>query len=171
MPRNWGWWNGPFYAKLRGTRRCSMQKKYIVRLSRTERDTLQQVVRRFKGSSREGATSADASESRRKWQLIGRTVISPRLLAVERRQWRWFGNVLSNVVFKRHWKERNAPLRPPRSSSTASKRPRSSPLVWVRHPRATPTGRSGSLARKVVELEIVEAISYETVRRTLKKTE
>jgi hypothetical protein len=27
------------------------------------------------------------------------------------------------------------------------------------------------LARKVVELEIVEAISHETVRRTLKKTE
>ena len=27
------------------------------------------------------------------------------------------------------------------------------------------------LARKVVELEIVESISYETVRRTLKKTE
>ena len=26
------------------------------------------------------------------------------------------------------------------------------------------------LARKVVELEIVESISYETVRRTLKKT-
>jgi hypothetical protein len=26
------------------------------------------------------------------------------------------------------------------------------------------------LARKVVELEIVEALSYETVRRTLKKT-
>jgi hypothetical protein len=27
------------------------------------------------------------------------------------------------------------------------------------------------LARKVVELEIVEAVSYQTVRRTLKKTE
>jgi hypothetical protein len=27
------------------------------------------------------------------------------------------------------------------------------------------------LARKVVELEIVDAVSYETVRRTLKKTE
>jgi hypothetical protein len=26
------------------------------------------------------------------------------------------------------------------------------------------------LARKVVELEIVEAVSYQTVRRTLKKT-
>ena len=26
------------------------------------------------------------------------------------------------------------------------------------------------LARKVVELEIVDAVSYETVRRTLKKT-
>ena len=27
------------------------------------------------------------------------------------------------------------------------------------------------LAQKVVELEIVESISYETIRRTLKKTE
>jgi hypothetical protein len=30
--------------------------------------------------------------------------------------------------------------------------------------------RSGALADKLVELEVVDAVSYETVRRTLKKT-
>src|SRR3954471_11997546 len=33
------------------TRRCSMQKKYIVRLSKREREVLQETVKKLKGSS------------------------------------------------------------------------------------------------------------------------
>src|SRR5437016_8847127 len=39
------------WTMLRATRRCAMQKKYIVRLTEEERLELQQVVKKLKGSS------------------------------------------------------------------------------------------------------------------------
>src|SRR6476646_2635739 len=41
----WGW------RMLRGTRRCAMQKKYIVRLTEEERLELQAVIKKLKGTS------------------------------------------------------------------------------------------------------------------------
>ena len=37
-PRNWGWWNPVVHEELRPSRRCRMYKKYVVRLSKQERD-------------------------------------------------------------------------------------------------------------------------------------
>jgi hypothetical protein len=38
-------------AILRGTTRCAMQKKYIVRLTDHERNELQEVIKKLKGTS------------------------------------------------------------------------------------------------------------------------
>ena len=51
-----------------------------------------------------------------------------------------------------------------------TKRPRSLPCVSDRLPKGYANWTLRLLARKVVELGIVESVSYETVRRTLKKT-
>ena len=147
-----------------------MQKKYIVRLSRTERDTLQQVVKRLKGGSqkvRRAQILLKADVNGSDWtdshiaEAFGcrtQTVETIRRRFVER----GFQETLEG-------KKRAAP--PTEKLLDGEQEAKIIATRLGPPPKGYAHWTLRLLARKVVELEIVEAISYETVRRTLKKTE
>ena len=100
---------------------------------------------------------------------LGATTISPRRLAVGVRRSRPSGSVLSSVAFKKRWKARNAS--PPTEKLLDGVQ--EAKVIATRlgpPPKGYANWTLRLLARQVVELEIAESISYETVRRTLKKT-
>ena len=47
-----------------------MEKKYIVRLTDAERETLREVIKKLKGVVGQGASGADLAESRRRWSEL-----------------------------------------------------------------------------------------------------
>ena len=146
-----------------------MQKKYVVRLSNEERDTLREVVNKLKGTSQKVRRAqillkADAngpswSDGRiaEAFSCRTRTVEKIRQRLVER----GFNETLNG-------KKRATP---PTEKLLDGKQEAKIIATRLGPP---PTGYANwtlrLLARKVVELEIVDSISHETVRRTLKKT-
>ena len=146
-----------------------MQKKYVVRLSDEERDTLREVVKRLKGTGQKvrraqillkadangpGWTDARIADA---FSCRTRTVEKLRQRLVER----GFDEALDG-------KKRATP---PTEKILDGKQEAKIIAMRLGPP---PVGYANwtlrLLARKVVELEIAETISYETVRRTLKKT-
>ena len=79
------------------------------------------------------------------------------------------GRATVERVRRRSWRKGEAALG--RRSSEATRRSKGSPLIWPAENRrkAGPVGLK-LLAHRLVECEIVESISTETVRQTLKKT-
>jgi transposase len=146
-----------------------MQKKYIVRLSRKERETLQEVVKKLKGGSQKvrraqillkadakGAAWSD-NQIAEAFGCRRQTVETIRQRLVER----GFHETLEG-------KKRSAP---PTEKLLDGKQ--EAQVIATRlgpPPKGYAHWTLRLLARKVVELEITESISYETVRRTLKKT-
>jgi len=146
-----------------------MPKKYIVRLSDEERDTLHEVVKKLKGAGQKVRRAqvllkADANgpswtddriadaffcRSRTVEKLRQRLVecgfeeaLDGKKRATPPTEKILDGNQESKIIAKR--------LGPP--------------------PKGYANWTLRLLARKVVELEIADTVSYETVRRTLKKT-
>jgi hypothetical protein len=146
-----------------------MQKKYIVRLSRTERNTLQEIVKKLKGSSqkvRRAQILLKAAVNGGNWtdshiaEAFGcrrQTVESIRQRFVEC----GFQETLEG-------KKRSTP--PTEKLLDGEQEAKIIATRLGPPPKGYAHWTLRLLARKVVELEIVEAISYETVRRTLKKT-
>ncbi len=146
-----------------------MQKKYIVRLSRTERDTLGEVIKKLKGSSqkvRRAQILLKADVNGSNWtdshvaEAFGcqrQTVESIRQRFVEC----GFQETLEG-------KKRSAP--PTEKLLDGEQEAKIIATRLGSPPKGYAHWTLRLLARKVVELEIVESISYETVRRTLKKT-
>ena len=146
-----------------------MQKKYIVRLSDEERGVLREVVKKLKGTSQKVRRAqillkADANgpgwSDRRIAEAFScrtRTVEKVRQHLVER----GFDETLDGR--KRATPPTEKLLDGEQEAKVIATRLGSPPKGY-----ANWTLRL--LARKVVELEIVDSISYETVRRTLKKT-
>mgnify|MGYP001799734741 FL=1 len=146
-----------------------MPKKYIVRLSEAERSELRTVVKKLSGSSQKVRRAqillkADASGSNWTDMRIAeafdcrtKTVEDGRKRLVER----GFEETLNG-------KKRNDSPTPKRLDGEQE-----AELIALRL-GTPPTGYAHwslrLLARKVVELSIVETISHETVRQTLKKT-
>ena len=146
-----------------------MPKKYIVRLSEAERSELRTVVKKLSGSSQKVRRAqillkADASGSNWTDMRIAeafdcrtKTVEDVRKRLVER----GFDETLNG-------KKRNDAPTPMRLDGEQE-----AELIALRL-GTPPTGYAHwslrLLARKVVELSIVETISHETVRQTLKKT-
>jgi transposase len=146
-----------------------MQKKYIVRLSDAERDECKQVIKKLKGSSQKvrraqillkaDVTDADWSDAKiaEAFDCSIRTVEKLRQrLVVE-----GFATALNG-------KQRATPPRLPKLDGEAEAK-----LIAMR--LGKPPAGYGQwtlqlLADQLVSLEIVESISYETVRQTLKKT-
>ncbi len=145
-----------------------MQKKYIVRLSADERNQLKEVIQKLKGTSQRVRRAqillkadvdgpnwtdqkiADAFDCRRK------TVENVRECLVTK----GFGTALNG-------KKRETP---PREKLLDGEQ--EAKLIALR--LGSPPDGFGNwslrlLAEQVVELEIVDSISHETVRRTLKK--
>ena len=146
-----------------------MLKKYIVRLSGEERHELQEVVKKLKGTSQkvrraqillkadaDGANWTDARIAEA-FSCRVQTVENIRQRLVER----GFRETLDGA------KRENPPVEKKFTGDQEAK------IIAMRlgpAPKGYANWSLRLLARKVVELEIVESISHETIRRTLKKT-
>ncbi|MGR3277670.1 helix-turn-helix domain-containing protein [Acaryochloris marina NIES-2412] len=146
-----------------------MPKKYIVRLSEDERNHLQSVVKKLKGSSQkvrraqmllradaEGPNWSDARISDA-YSCRVKTVENIRKRLVER----GFEETLNGA--QRTRAPRNKLLDGEQEAQVIALRLGSPPKGYANWSLRL-------LARKVVELGIVESVSHETVRQTLKKT-
>jgi transposase len=145
-----------------------MPKKYIVRLSEQERETLVEVVAKYKGSSQKARRAqillkADADGPRWTDARIAEA-FGCRTQTVENVRERF---VVEGFDLTLHGKPRDVP--PPKLLDGEQEA-----KVIAMRLGTPPAGFSNwtlrLLAEQVVALEIVESISYETVRRTLKKT-
>ena len=146
-----------------------MLKKYIVRLTDEERNTLKQVVDKFKGSSQKVRRAqvllkADADGPRWTDARIA-DAFGCRTQTVE--------NIRERLVSEGFEVTLNGQPRPKPPCPKLLDREQEAKLIAMRL-GSPPPGFSNwtlrLLAERVVALEIVESISYETVRRTLKKT-
>ena len=146
-----------------------MRKKYVVRLTDEERSLLQHVVKKLKGSGQKVRRAqillkADANGPHWTDQQIAeafscrtQTVEGIRQRLVER----GFQETLDGV-------KRAQPPTPKLLDGEQEAR-----IIATRlgpPPKGYANWTLRLLARKVVELEIVDSVSHETVRRTLKKT-
>ena len=146
-----------------------MQKKYIVRLSRTERDTLGEVVKKLKGSSQKVRRAqillkADVNGSNWTDSHIAEA-FGCRRQTVESIRQRFVESGFPETL---EGKKRSAP--PTEKLLDGEQEAKVIATRLGPPPKGYANWTLRLLARKVVELEIVETISYETVRRTLKKT-
>jgi hypothetical protein len=145
-----------------------MQKLYVVRLTDQERAELRNVVKKLKGTSqkvRRAQILLKADVDGPNWtdERIA-DAFSCRTRTVERLRQRLvergFGDTLHGV-------ERAQP--PVEKLLTGDQEARIIATRLGPPPKGYANWTLRLLARKVVELEIVDAVSYETVRRTLKK--
>lgn len=146
-----------------------MPKLYVVRLTDQERDELQDVVKKLKGTGQKVRRAqillkADADGPNWTDERIAeafscrtRTIEMIRQRLVER----GFEETLHRV-------ERAQP--PVEKLLTGDQEARIIATRLGPPPKGYANWTLRLLARKVVELEIVDSVSYETVRRTLKKT-
>lgn len=146
-----------------------MQKKYIIRLSKAERQAAEEVVKRLKGTSQkvrraqillqsdaDGPNWADARIAEA-YRCRRQTVENVRQRFVER----GFDECLNR-------KKRDTPPTPKLLDGK-----REAKIIAMRlgsPPKGYANWSLRLLARKVVELGVAESISYETVRQTIKKT-
>ncbi len=146
-----------------------MQKKYIVRLTDEERDILRSVVKKLKGSSQKVRRAqmllkADADGPNWPDRQIAEAFFC-RTKTVENVRQKF---VTEGFEASLNRKERDMP--PRAKLLDGEQQARVIALRLGKPPKGYANWSLRLLAEKVVELEIVESISYETVRRTLKKT-
>jgi hypothetical protein len=147
-----------------------MQKKYIVRLTDSERTTLTEVVKKFKGSSQ---------KVRRAQVLLKADVDGPAWTDAKIAEFigcrtKTVENIRERLVtvgfeVTLNGKPRDQPPRPKLLDGEQEAK-----VIAMRlgpPPKGFATWSLRLLAEQVVELEIVESISHETIRQTLKKTE
>ena len=147
-----------------------MRKKYIVRLTERERKTLKEVVKKLAGTSqkvRRAQILLKADASGPSWTDIHiAEAFACRRQTVEKIRQRFVESGFQETL------ECKKQIKPPTEKLLDGKQ---EAQVIATRLGAPPQGYGKwslrLLARKVVELEIVEAVSYETIRRTLKKTE
>ena len=146
-----------------------MQKKYIVRLTQQERGHLQQIIKKLKGSSQKVRRAqillkTDADGPCWTDQRIAEA-FSCRTKTVENIRQRF---VLHGFEQALEGKRREHPPTPKLLDGDQEAR------IIATRLGPTPPGYANwtlrLLARRVVELEIVESVSHETIRQTLKKT-
>jgi hypothetical protein len=146
-----------------------MNKKYIVRLTAKERRTLREIIKLLKGSSQ---------KVRRAQMLLKADVAGPawtdeqiaeafesRTRTVEKLRERFVTEGFAQAL---HGKQREKP-----ATEKILGGKQEAQLIAMRlgpPPKGYANWTLRLLARKLVELEIVPAISHETVRGTLKKT-
>lgn len=145
-----------------------MEKKYIVRLSDQEREELRQIVGKLSGSSQKVRRAnillqADAN---------GLAWTDKQIAEAYRCRTKTVENVRQRLVERgfRETLDGKRPDKPPRSKVLDGKQEAKVIATRLGQP---PEGYANwtlrLLARKVVELEIADSISPQTVMRTLKK--
>ena len=146
-----------------------MEKKYIVRLTDEERGVLEEVVKKLKGTSQKVRRAqillkADADGPVWTDKQIAEA-FSCRTKTVENIRQRLIERGFSETL------EGKKPTTP--STEKLLDGEQEARVIATRlgpPPKGYANWTLRLLARKVVELEIVDSISHETVRRTLKKT-
>jgi hypothetical protein len=146
-----------------------MEKKYIVRLTDVERGTLQEVVKKLKGSSQRVRRAqillkADADGPAWTDKQIAEA-FGCRTQTIENIRQRL---VTEGFELTLCGKPRETPARQPVFDGEQEAK-----VIALRlgsPPKGFANWSLRLLADKVVELGIVESVSHETVRRTLKKT-
>ena len=145
-----------------------MQKKYIIRLSKQEREILGEVVKKLKGSGQKVRRAqillkADAAGPAWSDSRIAEA-FGCRRQTVEGIRQRFVEAGFQETLEGK--KRANPPVQKLLDGKQEAE------IIAMRlgpPPKGYAHWTLRLLARKVVELEIVEDISYETVRRTLKK--
>jgi hypothetical protein len=146
-----------------------MQKRYVVRLTDQERVELRGVIKKLKGTAQKVRRAqillkADADGPNWTDERIAEA-FSCRTRTVERLRQRLVERGFEETL---HRVERAQP--PVEKLLTGEQEARIIATRLGRPPKGYANWSLRLLARKVVELKIVESVSYETVRRTLKKT-
>jgi hypothetical protein len=146
-----------------------MRKKYVVRLTAEERTELEQVVRKLKGTSQKVRRAqillkADAYGPNWSDPRIAEA-FSCRVQTVERVRQR-----LVERGFQETLDGANREKPPTKKLLDGEQEARLIALRLGPPPKGYSNWTLRLLARQVVALEIVESISHETVRQTLKKT-
>jgi hypothetical protein len=146
-----------------------MQKRYVVRLTDQERSELQDIIKKLKGTGQKVRRAqillkVDADGPRWTDERIA-DAFSCRTRTVEKIRQRLVERGFEDTL---HGIERTQP--PVEKLLTGDQEARIIATRLGRPPKGYANWTLRLLARKVVELEIVDSVSYETVRRTLKKT-
>ena len=146
-----------------------MQKLYVVRLTDQEREELRSVVKKLKGTGQKVRRAqillkADADGPNWTDEPIAEA-FSCRTRTVERLRLRLVEQGFEETL---HRLQRAQP--PVEKLLTGEQEARIIATRLGPPPKGYAHWTLRLLARKVVELEIVDSVSYETVRRTLKKT-
>jgi len=146
-----------------------MEKKYIVRLTDEERKVLREVVKKLKGTSQKVRRAqvllkADADGPNWTDKKIAEAV-SCRTKTVENIRQRL---VTEGFEIALNGKERESP--PRQKVLDGEQEAKVIALRLGEPPKGFANWSLRLLAEQVVELGIVESVSHETLRRTLKKT-
>ena len=147
-----------------------MKKKYIVRLSKKERETLPGVSKRLTGSSqkvRRAQILLKADVRGQNWTDARiAEAFSCRVQTVENLRKRF---VMEGFEIALNGKTRESPPREKRLDGKQEAK-----VIAMRlgkPPKGFASWSLRLLADRVVELKLVDSISHETIRQTLKKTE
>src|SRR5271155_5738376 len=145
---------------LRGTRRCAMQKLYVVRLTDQERDELRSAVKKLKGTGQKVRRAqillkADADGPNWTDERIAEA-FSCRTRTVERLRQRLVERGFEEAL---HRVERAQP--PVEKLLTGEQEARIIATRLGPPPKGYNNWTLRLLARKVVELEIVDSVTYE----------
>lgn len=154
---------------VKGQKACPMPKKYIVRLSESEREQLRVVVKKLKGSRQKVRRAqillkADATGTNWADKRIAEA-FDCRIKTVE--------NIRQRLVEAGFEIALNGAKRQSRPTPKKLDGEQEAQVIAMRlgtPPKGYANWSLRLLARKVVELAIVESVSHETVRQTLKKT-
>lgn len=145
-----------------------MQKKYIVRLSKREREVLQEVIKKLNGSSqqvRRAQILLKADERGPAWTDARiAEAFGCRRQTVETIRQRLVESGFQETLDGKQRAE------PPTAKMLDGEQ--EAKVIATRlgpPPKGYANWSLRLLARKVIELEIVDSVSYETVRRVLKK--
>jgi hypothetical protein len=146
-----------------------MQKKYIVRLTKEERQTLQEVIKKLKGSSQK----VRRAQILLKADVDGPAWTDKQIAAAFDCRTKTVENIRQRLVTEGFevtlcGKPRETPARKPIFNGEQEAK-----VIALRlgpPPKGFANWTVRLLAEKVIELAIVESVSHETVRRTLKKT-
>jgi hypothetical protein len=146
-----------------------MEKKYIVRLTDQERETTREVIKRVKGGGqrvRRAQIMLKADADGPAWtDMQIAEAFSCRTKTVE--------NLRQRFVWDGFEQALNGKQRPEPATEKLLDGEQEAKIIAMRlgsPPKGYANWTLRLLARKVVELEIVESVSHETVRQTLKKT-
>ena len=146
-----------------------MNKKYIVELTDDERSLLQDVVKKLKGTSQKVKRANILLKS----DACGPGWIDAKIAEALDCRTKTVENVRQRFVMEGFETALNGKKREKPPTEKIFDGEQEAKVIAMR--LGTPPAGYGKwtlrlLARRVVELEIVDAVSYQTVRRTLKKT-